>query len=120
MAGFYFLSKNHYFCDSGKADQTRVKEKKAESFTKYPNTTKYEIESSCGGIDGTPNATIQFYTADGEEKVFDFYEDLFANKGQKIVSRENNMLCTNNLCVTYDPRQNGIEGYKWWNVDIRF
>lgn len=88
MAVFYFLSKNHYFCDSGRVYQTRAKEKEAKSFTRYPNATRYGIESSCGGIDGTPNAAIQFYTSDSEGKVFDFYENFFTSKGQQIVSRE--------------------------------
>ena len=103
MVSFYFISKNHYFCDSERGDQTRAKEKEAKSLPKYPNAQRYTVESSCGGIDGSPNAAIKFYTTDSETEVRAFY----SNQNGK-------------LYVSYDPRENRADGYKWWNVDIGF
>lgn len=98
VIGYTYLSNNHYFCGDVAGESTRQKEKQAKSLPKYPNAQRYTIESSCGGLDGLPQASIKFITTDEKNKVESFYTDKYVN---------------------YDERKDR-DSFKWWNVEIDF
>ena len=98
IGGFTYLSKNHYLCGGNTGELTRTKEKQAKASPRYPNAQRYTIEASCGGIDGTPHASIKLLTNDEKNKVENFYQNHYVN---------------------YDERKDRDQ-FKWWNVEIDF
>lgn len=118
MGGFYFALKNHYFCDGKKGNETRLKERLAKSVPEYPESSKYTLESSCGGIDGTPSASIKFITNDDSNEVLDFYQAYIERKGGKF-TRSEISLESDGFYVSYYTRVDR-NPYVWWDITLEF
>lgn len=109
----------------------------AKTITKYPGTAQWSINASSGGLDGSPNASIRFQTADKGNKVMDFYSKLLSSQGWQlywsnvnpIPTRDNiknyqlkfrkKILWQNYTLIIVKTENDGLsfEGYK--DVDIR-